>query len=79
MTKFINSIIFVVITALLAVIGFGFLKSYQTFVKNAAIDGCAQSSSYQNQFTDEQKRLVTNREPQKSIYQACLQFKGLTK
>lgn len=70
---------FVVITALLAIIGFGFLKSYQTFVRNQAIDGCAQSSSYQNQFTDEQKRLVTNREPQKSIYQACLQFKGLTK
>lgn len=54
-----------------------FLAAYKTKLRNDAIDGCAQSSSYQNQFTDAEGRLVTNREPQKAIYEKCLLLKNV--
>jgi hypothetical protein len=54
-----------------------FLGAYRTYVRNLAIDGCALSSSYQNQFTDAEGRLVTNREPQKYLYDKCLLDKGI--
>jgi len=79
MTKFINSIIFVVFTAILAVIGLQFLSAYKTQIRNLAIDGCSQNSGYQTQFVNDQKQTITISEPQKTLYQSCLQSKGLTK
>jgi len=63
--------------AALVIVGYGFLMSYQTKIRNEAIDGCAKNSTYQNQFTDEQGRLVTNSEPQKTLYTKCLSDKGI--
>ena len=68
---------FVVITALLAVIGFGFLKSYQTQTRNQAINDCYNQSFYRTQYIENGKTIDTS-ETQKYIYLQCLKDKNVS-
>jgi hypothetical protein len=67
----------VVLALVLLVVGLQFVAAYKTHVRNQAIDACAQNSFYQIQYTDEEGRQVTAREPQKHIFEQCLVRKGI--
>lgn len=53
-----------------------FLDAYNTSLRNQAIDGCANQSSYQAQF-EENNKTVTVRETQKYLYDKCLVDKNI--
>lgn len=77
MIKNIDLIKFAIFTALSAVFALLFLSAYKIQIRNQAIDGCASQTFYQNESTDAEGRHVTVREPQKSLYQDCLQLKNV--
>jgi len=68
---------FIIPSLIAAVIGWQFLMAFKTQIRNQAIDGCAQSSFYQVEYTDAEGRHVTAREPQKSTFEKCLLDKGV--
>jgi len=71
MTNYINQIKFVLLTAILAVIGFGFLSTYRTQVRNQAINDCYTQSFYRLERIEDGKTITTS-ETQKYIYEQCL-------
>jgi hypothetical protein len=78
MKNLIEIIKFALIALAILMVGFQLVTIAKTYVRNQAIDGCANQAFYQNQFIDEQGRQVTNREPQKTLYQECLFNKGVS-
>jgi hypothetical protein len=74
----INALKFVLALLITSIFAGKFLGAYNTKIRNEAIDGCANQTFYQNEYTDSESRKITNREPQKSLYQKCLIDKGVT-
>ncbi|MFA6602968.1 MAG: hypothetical protein WCT01_04160 [Candidatus Shapirobacteria bacterium] len=77
MTKIIELIKYGLIALALLVVGFQYVGAYQTQIRNQAFDGCAAQTFYQNEFDDAEGRHITNREPQKTLYEKCLIDKGI--
>ena len=69
---------FALIALAILMVGLQFAPIAKTYVRNQAFDGCAQATSYQMEFTDTEGRLITVQEPQKSLYQECLDQKGIS-
>ncbi len=76
--NFLKSIITSLITIFgLVFLGLQFLSAYKTDIKNRAIDGCYQSSSYQAQYKGDNDQQITVVEVQKYIFDQCLVQKGI--
>ncbi|MFA5894522.1 MAG: hypothetical protein WC851_01985 [Candidatus Shapirobacteria bacterium] len=67
---------FILAILIISVFASKFLEAYNTNLRNEAIDGCANQSSYQAQF-EENKKTITVREPQKYLYDKCLVDKNI--
>ena len=77
MKNLIDLLKFALIAAAILVVGLQLVTAAKTYVRNQAIDGCAAQTFYQNEYKDTEGRLITNREPQKSLYEKCLLGKNI--
>lgn len=67
---------FILAILVVSVFASKFLEAYNTHLRNEAIDGCANQSSYQAQF-EENKKTITVKETQKYLYDKCLVDKNI--
>ncbi|MFZ2152979.1 MAG: hypothetical protein WAV41_02875 [Microgenomates group bacterium] len=67
---------FVLVVLIASYFTSNFYDAYRTNIRNTAIDGCYQISSYEAQYK-ENDRLVTITQPQDYIFQQCLVNKSI--
>lgn len=67
---------FILVLLIVSIFAGKFLEAYNTRLRNDAIDGCANQSTYQAQF-EENKKTITVRETQKYLYDKCLVDKDI--